>query len=64
MQTIHRLDVPLGFIRRDDDDYDIDFYTAAPITAPDPSDDAQKLASNREHLEVCERSLLTETHRS
>lgn len=35
----------------DDDDYDIDFYTAAPITAPDPSDDTQRLASNREHLE-------------
>lgn len=42
----------VSFFYRDDDDYDIDFYTATPITAPDPSDDTQRLASNREHLEV------------
>jgi len=35
----------------DDDDYDIDFYTATPITVPDPSDNSQRLTSNREHLE-------------
>ncbi|KAF9651348.1 hypothetical protein BDM02DRAFT_3163392 [Thelephora ganbajun] len=34
----------------DDDDYDIDFYTAAPVAALDPLE-TQKLTSNREHLE-------------
>jgi hypothetical protein len=41
----------LDILHRDDDDYDIDFYTAASITPPDPSD-TQKPTSSREHLEV------------
>ena len=53
----------LRLFHRDDDDYDIDFYTADPLTIPDPLD-TQKQASNREHLEVRDLSLFMLTHHS
>lgn len=39
-----------AFVDRDDDDYDIDFYTADPVS-PDPVE-GQQAPSTREQLEV------------